>query len=422
VSLARGIQAPGSVAVIGAGIVGISCGIHLQSRGHRVTLLDPRGFGNGASYGNSAIVANSECLPVATPGTLRRVPSMLLSRDGPLHIRPSYLPALLPWLARFVAASRPARVRQISLALSALLGPSVKEHQHVAALAGIAQSIEPTGWMKAYESVNAFERARPDYEAMRKLGVPCEELGPEEIRAREPALASIFKRAIFHPGCQHVGDPHAYTAALGAYLMRQGATFREAAVTGFSFNDGSVAGVTTADGTVAADIVVVACGAWSKALAAQLGERVPLDTERGYHAMFSTPGALRLHSPVYWADRSVILSPMPTGLRMTSSVEFAGLHAEADFTHLNRLAADLRRAVPSASAEVSSRWLGFRPSMPDSLPVIGRTRQHANCFLAFGHGHLGLTLGPVTGRMVADLVEGVFTGIDASPYAPQRFQ
>jgi D-amino-acid dehydrogenase len=414
-------QAPRSVAVIGAGIVGISCGIHLRSRGHRVTLLDPRGFGNGASFGNSAIVASSECLPVATPGTLRRVPSMLLSRNGPLHIRPAYLPTLLPWLARFVAASRPARVRQISLALSALLRPAVVEHQHLAALAGIASSLRPTGWLKAYESVRAFERVRPDYEAMRRLGVPCEELGPEEIRAREPALAPIFRRAVFHPDCHHVGEPGAYTAALGAYLLRQGASFREEAVTGFTFRDGSVNGVKTADGPVAADAVVVACGAWSKALAVQLGERVPLDTERGYHAMFSTDGAPRLRSPVYWADRAVILSPMPTGLRMTSSVEFGGLDAAADYTHLNRLAADVRRALPSASAEVSSRWLGFRPSMPDSLPVIGPTRRHANCFLAFGHGHLGLTLGPATGRLVADLVEGRPPGIDVSPYAPQRF-
>ena len=414
-------QAPRSVAVIGAGIVGVSCGIHLQSRGHRVTLLDPRGLGNGASYGNAAIIANSACLPVATPGTLRRVPAMLLSRDGPLHIRPAYLPALLPWLVRFVAASRPARVAQICRALSALLRPSVDEHRHVAALAGIGARIRPTGWLKAYESARAFERARPNYEAMRQLGVRCEELGRDEIRAREPALAPIFSRAVFHPDCHHVGDPHAYTVALGEYLLREGATLREEAVTDFSFRDGTVAGVTTATGTVAADAVVVACGAWSKALAARLGERVPLDTERGYHAMFLMDGAARLRSPVHWIDRSVILSPMPTGVRMTSSVEFGGLDAPADYSHLNRLLADVRRALPSAPAEASSRWLGFRPSMPDSLPVIGATRRHANCVLAFGHGHLGLTLGPVTGRLVADLVDGHPPTIDVAPYAPRRF-
>jgi D-amino-acid dehydrogenase len=407
--------------VIGAGIVGVSCGIHLQSRGHHVTLLDPRGLGNGASYGNAAIIANSACLPVATPGTLRRVPSMLLSRDGPLHIRPAYLPTLLPWLVRFVAASRPARVAQISQALWALLRPAVEEHRHVAALAGIGARIRPTGWLKVYESVRAFERAKPDYEAMRQLGVPCDELGPDEIRAREPALAPIFARAVFHPKCHHVGDPHAYTAALGEHLLRGGGLLRKETATGFSFRDGSVAGVTTANGTVAADVVVVACGAWSKTLAGQLGEHVPLDTERGYHAMFSVPDAPRLNSPVHWTDRSVVLSPMPNGLRMTSSVEFGGLHAPADYGHLNRLAADVRRALPSASAEVTSRWLGFRPSMPDSLPVIGATRRHGNCFLAFGHGHLGLTLGPVTGRLVADLVDGRHPGIDVVPYAPERF-
>ena len=414
-------QSPRSVVVIGAGIVGVSCGLHLQGRGHRVTVLDPRGIGHGASYGNSAIVASSECLPVATPGTLRRVPSMLLSRDGPLHIRPAYLPALLPWLARFVAASRPERVAEISQALAALLRHAVEEHRQLAAPAGIAARLSPTGWLTAYESVRAFERAKPGYDAMQRLGVRCEELGPDEIRAREPALAPIFARAVFHPECHHVGDPHAYTAALGEHLVRGGAVLREEAATGFSLRDGSVTGVTTANGTVAADVIVVACGAWSKALAAQLGERVPLETERGYHAMFSVPDAPRLNSPVHWTDRSVVLSPMPNGLRMTSSVEFGGLHAPADYRHLNRLAADVRRALPSASAEVTSRWLGFRPSMPDSLPVIGATRRHGNCFLAFGHGHLGLTLGPVTGRLVADLVDGRHPGIDVVPYAPERF-
>jgi D-amino-acid dehydrogenase len=402
-------------------MVGISCGIHLLRRGHRVTLLDPRGFGNGASYGNAAIIATSECLPVARPGTLRRVPSMLLSRNGPLRIRPSYLPALLPWLARFVGASRPARVAQISRALSALLRHAVEEHRDIARLAGVGARLRPTGWLKAYESVRAFARAQPDFDAMRALGVSCEELGPEEIRAREPALAPIFARAVFLPDCHHVGDPHAYTVALGEYLLREGALLSEEAVTGFSVRDGAVRSVVTASGPVEADAFIVAGGAWSKAFAAQLGEDLPLDTERGYHAMFAMPGGSRLNAPVSWADRSVVLSPMPTGLRITSSVEFAGLHADPDYAHLNRLAADVRRALPEVPAEVRSRWLGFRPSMPDSLPVIGATRRYVNCFLAFGHGHLGLTLGPVTGRLVADLVEGRPPGIDMAPYAPQRF-
>ena len=295
------------------------------------------------------------------------------------------------------------------------------EHQHLAQRAGVASSLRRTGWLKAYESPRDFERDRAEYDAMRALGVPCEELGPEEIRAREPALAPIFSKAIFHPDCHHVGNPGAYTAALGAFLLREGADFRAEPATGFTFGSGAVNGVATATGTVAADAVVVACGAWSKGLAEQLGERVPLDTERGYHAMLSIDRGPPLQSPVYWADRAVNLSPMPSGVRMASSVEFAGLDAPADYTHLNRLAANLRRALPGASLEVSSRWLGFRPSMPDSLPVIGPARRHGNCFLAFGHGHLGMTLGPVTGRLVADLVDGVATAIDMSPYAPQRF-
>jgi D-amino-acid dehydrogenase len=407
--------------VVGAGIVGISCCLHLLNRGHRVTVLDPRGIGNGASYGNSAIIANSEVLPVATAGTLRRVPSMLLSRSGPLHIRPAYLPTLLPWLASFVAASRPARVRDISAALAALLRPAAEEHRHLASLAGVASSIRATGWLKVYETAQAVARARPGYDAMRELGVVCEELASDEIRAREPALAPIFSRAVFHPHCHHVGPPGAYTEALGTWALQQGASFRQASVTGFSFRDGAVDGVVTSAGSVAAESVVVACGAWSRPLAAQLGEDVPLDTERGYHAMLSTADGPQLNSPVYWTERSVILSPMPGGIRMTSSVEFAGLHAPPDYTHIDRLAAGVRRALPSASTVPNSRWLGFRPSMPDSLPVIGRARRHPNCLLAFGHGHLGLTLGPVTGRLVADLLEDRATGIDMAPYEPGRF-
>lgn len=411
-----------SVVVIGAGIVGVSCGLHLQSRGYRVTLLDPRGLGNGASHGNAGVLANSECLPMATPGTLRRVPRMLLSRDGPLHIRPAYLPAILPWLLRFLASSTPTRVRQISGALSALLETSIEEHRTLAAPAGVAGSIKQTGWLKVYESVEAFDRARPDYAAMRHRGVSCEELGPDEILAREPALAPIFKRAIFHPDCHHVGDPGLYTAALGAHLVRLGAALRQEEALGFKIQDGSVVGVMTGSGAIVADAVVVACGAWSRRLAGQLGERIPLDTERGYNVMLPNSAGPRLQTPVLWTDRSVVLSQMPEGIRMTSSVEFAGLDAAPDYRTLNRLARDVRRAIPSASVEVESRWLGFRPSMPDSLPVIGPTRAHDNCFLAFGHGHLGLTLGPITGRLIADCMEGKASTIDLSPYSPERFR
>jgi D-amino-acid dehydrogenase len=407
--------------IAGAGIVGICCGIFAQRKGWEVTLVDPRGLGLAASSGNAGVVAVSECVPIGTPGTIASVPRMLLSADSPLQIRLRYLPRLLPWLARMALASTPAKVESASIALAGILDKALDAHFSVADPAGVRSSITPTGWLKVFETASAFDAAQGDFDLMRRRGIACDVMDAEAIARQEPGLASIFKHAVFHPACHHVGDPGIYVGALGKHFIGSGGKSVKAEVAGFRVSQGKVDGVLTDAGLFEADAVVVAAGAWSRRLAGQLGAKVPLDTERGYNMMLETPVGQPLRGPVYWAERSIVMSPMGKAVRVTSSVEFAGLNAAPDYSQVLKSVQHVRRALPALAPEPSSTWLGFRPSMPDSLPVIGRVPKFTNAFLAFGHGHLGLTLGPVTGRLIADALGNERTELDLAPFSPDRF-
>ncbi len=411
------------VVIAGAGIVGVSAAFFARQRGWDVTLVDPRGIAGGASGGNAGVIAISECVPVGSPGTLKSVPRMLMSRDGPLHIRPAYFPRLFPWLLRMLMASTPQRVEEISISLASILGQSLAAHEEIADAAGVRASIVRSGWLKAYQSESGMAGARAEYALMRRRGIACDELDTYGIAALDPALQGWFARAVFHPDCHHVGDPQDYVGALGQHVRQTGVDVRADEVTGFETLDGRVTGVRLGAQTITADAVVIAAGAWSKNLCAQLGCSIPLDTERGYHMMLDTSAcAVQLRHPLYWADKAVVLSPMSNKLRVTSSVEFAGLDAQPDFNLVLRCLPDVQRLLPGARLVPDSTWLGFRPSMPDSLPVIGLSPGFANAVLAFGHGHLGLTLGPVTGKLASQLLEGAPTLIPVKPFSPTRFR
>ena len=415
-------EARSHLVVIGGGIVGVSTAFHARLRGWDVTLLDPRGVAGGASSGNAGILAVSECVPVGTPGTLRAVPRMLLARDGPLHIRPSYLPRMLPWLLQLLRASTPARVEALSKVLAGLLGEALQAHLELAGAAGVRHRIARSGWLKAFETVAGFAGARADIDLMRRRGVACETLDAQALADREPVLQDGFARAVFHPDCHHVGEPAAYVRAIGSHLVRMGVSVREEEARGFDLMSGRVTAVRTRAGPVAADAIVLAAGAWSRDLALQLGCDVPLDTERGYHMVLDTSACrARLRHPLYWADKAIVLSPMGEQLRVTSSVEFAGLHAAPAFDRVLRHLPAVQRILPGAELVPGSTWLGFRPSIPDSLPVIGAVPRLANAVLAFGHGHLGLTLGPITGKLACQLLDGGPTQVPLEAFSPLRF-
>jgi D-amino-acid dehydrogenase len=411
---------PSHIAVIGAGIVGVSTALHLQRDGLTVTVIDERNPGEGTSRGNAAVVAVDSISPVATPGVLWDVPKYLMDPLGPLAIRWSYLPKIAPWLLRFVAASNPRRVEEIATALASILGKATEVHRDFAQAIGEASMLRPTGWLGVFESDKKFQGYQWDLDLQKRHGIEYQVLKQEEIRQFEPALQPIFRHAVYYPQNSYVADNFRLVRELAALFAKNGGTIVKAKVTGFGFGANGPNAVNTTDRSIACDAVVVAAGAWSKKLTGMLGHSVPLDTERGYHV--TLPKAQKMpRMPLYSGDHSFAVTPLEIGLRFAGTVELGGLEAPPNYQRAEILMKHGRRMFGDLDETGRSDWMGFRPSMPDSLPVISRGKRYANTYFAYGHGHLGLTLGPITGKLIADLVAGRNPGIDLSPFRIDRF-
>ena len=411
---------PRDVTIVGAGIIGLASALALQRDGHRVKVIDRLPPGEGTSYGNAGMIQVDACVPIATPGVLRQLPSMLLDPEGPLVIRWRYLARLAPWLLRFVAASRPGRVEAISFALAALLDRAWQAYRPLIAAAGADDLFRPTGELYVYRRIEAYEDARAAHDLRRRRGVRLEELGPSELRQLEPALAKDIARGVFSPDCHVLADPLALSRRFAAEIRRNGGTFLRESVTGLEPGPNGPAAVLTDRGRHEVDRLVLAAGAFSKRLAARLGARLPLDTERGYHLMLPRPG-VDLRVPLLVGDHRFGIVPMARGIRLAGTAELAGIAAPPNYRRARMLGPMARKIVPDLDIEDGARWMGYRPSMPDSLPVIGKAPGSGRCVLAFGHGHLGLTMGAVTGGLVADLIAGREPPIDMTPYRPERF-
>ncbi len=413
-------SSPRHVVVIGAGIVGVCSALALLRAGFRVTLLERAAPGQGASFGNGAVIGEAAVVPVATPGLLRKVPGMLLDPRGPLALRWSYLPRIAPWLLRFAAASRPKRVEQISIALAALLAGSFAAFDRLLEMADAADMLRRTGWLCVYETEAGLEAYRPMLELQRRRGVSFDILNRDALREFEPALGPIFARAVYYPDVGYALDSLRLVQVLAAAFGRRGGTLKRAEAHGFEIGPDGPRAVLTEAAPVPCDAVVIAAGAWSKRLAAELGRAPPLDTERGYHVQFAAPGvAPRL--PVYSTERGIIATPLEVGLRVGGTVELGGLKAAPNWDRARVLLEQAKRWFPGLRTEGHSRWMGFRPSMPDSLPVIGRSPRFANAIFAFGHGHCGMMMGARTGEIVAALLAGRDPGLDMTPYRADRF-
>jgi len=406
------------VAVVGAGIVGVSCGLFLLDDGHDVTLIDPAEPGTGTSFGNAGILSASSVLPVATPGILFKLPAMLMDSASPLMLRWSYLPRMLPWLARFILASRPERVARHAASIRALVDHAAHAHDVLIQRCGAGDLVKDEGWLKVAKSKATFERStRLERSFLQRHGVPFDLLEGGEIRDFQPALAEDLSHALYLKANRRVSNSLDYTTRLVRDFLARGGKHLRETVIGLDLLGGTNA--LTPDKRLPFDRIVIAAGAFAGRLAAAAGHRVPLDTERGYHAVLP-----HLRQPLTCAiqalEHGFVVAPMRDGTRVTTSVELAGLKAPADWRRVRRHVALVPDYLPGADITIESQWLGFRPSLPDSQPVIGASRIYPQVLFAFGHQHIGLTLGPLTGRIIADLIAGRDPGIDLAPYAPDR--
>lgn len=412
------------VAVIGAGLVGIAAASYLQRDGHDVFIVDPAGPGEGASFGNAGCFNGSSVVPMAMPGVVRNVPRWLTDPLGPLAIRWRYLPTLIPWLARFVAAGRPERVKAQARALRGLLGRSLEWLTPLLRDADAEDLVKQVGHLYVYRSVNSFAHESPAWELRRRNGVEWDILDEGELRQLDPNLSPDYGYGVLLRANGHTTDPYALITRLAAAFVRRGGALHRASVIGFSLDGSRLRALRTDAGEVSAQMAVVAAGAWSKPLAAALGDRVPLETERGYHLMIRDPEVVP-RIPTTDAEGKFVATPMDGGLRLAGTVELAGLAAPPNWERARVLLRHGRRMLPGLPERYTedrlSMWMGHRPSLPDSLPVIGPSRASPDVLYAFGHGHVGMTAAPGTGMVIADLVAGRPPSVDIAPFRAERF-
>ncbi len=420
--------APRHVVVIGAGIVGVASALELLDDGHRVSLLDPGEPGGmqAASYGNGCWLSPMSVIPPALPGVWRKLPGYLTDPLGPLTIRWRHLPRALPWLLRYLAAGRSeAHVARTAHALRPLLldGPAL--HRRLADGAGIGHLIEQRGALYVFPERRDFAAEALAWRLRAEVGVRWLELDADELRQREPALSRHYRFAVLVEEGGHCRDPGALVAGLAARAVERGAARVRASARGFRIAHGRLRAVLTDAGEIVCDAAVISAGAHSAALARAGGDRVPLESERGYHALLRDPEVMpRL--PMMPSDGKMAVAPTDGGLRCAGQVEIAGLAAAPDWRraailrdHLLRMFPALPRDLPAERVQV---WMGHRPSTPDGLPCIGPASGSADIVHAFGHGHVGLVAGPRTGRVVAQVIGGRPPEIPLAPFDPRRFR
>jgi D-amino-acid dehydrogenase len=408
------------IAIIGAGIVGCATAHALLDEGHEVLILDKEGPAFGPSRGNAGWIAHTDILPIASPKIMRQVPKFLADPLGPLSIRPAYLLKLLPWLARFVLAARPQAYERSILGIAALNQLALPAWLARTASLELSHHIHRKGGLYAFTDEAVLDEAAGLAKRQAEFGIAVDLLRPEELRQLEPALKDKFVGATFHPDTAHISDPLALTLALFEAARARGATFEKAEVTNVS--TGERPALIGRDGYQrVVDRAVVAAGAWSKPLAAALGDRIPLDTERGYNVSF--PGVTGLTArPIGFEGHGFVMTPLESGLRIGGAVEFGGLEAAPNHARTQTLYDKATGFVDGLPAfDAGKLWMGFRPSLPDSLPVIGAASRNPHVFHAFGHGHYGMTQSTATAGLLADLVAGREPAIDLAPFSPRRF-
>jgi len=408
------------IAVIGAGVVGLSTALYLRRSGRDVTIIDPLPPPGGASYGNAGMISADTSVPIALPGMLRKVPSWLTDPLGPLAVRPSYFPKALPWLMRWIAASRMPRVLEISDAMRALHKDAFLCWKELLGPQNFADLVRPAGQVHVWETDAETPGAALERQLRERQGIASQALTFDDLRQMFPGISTAVRRGVLVPGNGYTVSPQRIVQTLHRLFLEAGGRVVPENVMKIMPREDGGYDLMTNVGFHTAQQIVVAAGAWSIRLLEPLGVSVPLETERGYHVMLPTPN-VSLTTTLSNKSRSFGVTPMEQGLRVAGTVEIAGLDAPPDERRAKALLANVRTMFPDVNIDGHRFWMGFRPSTPDSLPIVGEIAGRPGLFLAVGHGHFGMTGGPPSGRLLSQLINHQPTVFNVAAYGPQRF-
>ena len=409
------------VLVLGAGMVGVSAALHLQQRGRDVVLVDQHALaGEETSFGNAGLIECASVFPLMFPRDFREILRYAFNGAPQVRYRVADLPAFLPWLMRYYLASSQERALHSAMAELPLIRRSLTEHEALIAEAGVPELLRRTGWIKLFRSDATLAKAMVELERARQYGVAGEVLDAKAIAAREPNMTGEFAGAVYFPAPGFIPDPGGLAKAYAALFKRKGGRFRVGDARSLQQEAGGwrLAGP---DGVVVAREAVVALGPWSDLVFRPLGYSIPLSVKRGYHLHLAPRGNAVLQHPVLDSDLGYLLAPMNRGIRLTTGVEFARRDAPPTPIQLERALPRAHRLFPLGEAVDAKPWIGARPCLPDMLPVIGRAPRHPSLWFDFGHQHHGLTLGPATGRLLAEMMTGETPFADPGPFAVERF-
>ena len=409
------------VTVIGGGIIGVSCALALQREGIETTLIERGAIGGAATFGNCALMARSEIVPLSKPGVMKKIPGWLLNPEGPLAVRPSHLPLALPWLLRFLRNSRKDRVAQICHGLGEIAALAQDDFDDVIEAAGIQNIWAPNEVLYLYDSKAQYAADRFSWSLREAEGCFVTELSDSELRDLEPAVNTAGKFGVIANGWKSFTSPQRLTQDLAQYFVQLGGTLHTGEVTHLKMSAGRVSSLHLSEGTdQKVNKLVVAGGCWANKLLHQIGIRIPLAPLHGYHTDIQNSG-IELSRAVIYAPGGFVNTPVETGLRIGGTVEIAPLDARPNFRRAEILVEKAKRHLfPQMKSTTGRQWIGARPFMPDTLPVIGPAPKVENTWLAVGHGQLGLTMGPTTGRFISDLIVGRTSRIPIDPYRADR--
>ena len=406
--------------VIGAGIIGSSCAWHLQRKGLQVTLIDHELPGQSCSFGNASCIATSSVIPFSYPGMIRKVPGWMADPLGPMRVRPLDFPALIPWFWKFWRSSNMQQVVAIAEAQTQQMQMAIADYDEILKATGARHLKHDRGAIHIYDTEKEYRQDQWQADLRARLGFKAQRLSSSEVKAMVPCLNLGKGVAVMMPDWQHLSDPAKVTARIAEHSIQNGVNWVQDKVTTVTASKSGVNLQTESGRRIEADQLVVAAGAWSNQIAAQLDYTVPMIAKHGYHSMISKPG-IELDYPVMSLSRVFVMTPLDDGIRVAGTAEFAALDAEPDYRRAKVLLKHASHYLSGLKTEGVSEWMGQRPMMADSNPVISASPGHRNVFYAFGHGHYGLTQGPTSGRIIADMVTGSETHTDLSPFRFDRF-